>query len=129
MSLDGQVYWSAHPPGVSYPSDANEVSPGRYIVADYSSPGQVAIFSRTAQLVWRFRPGRRGRAQPSIARAAASLRQHSRQRRLQPPRDRDQPEDDKIVWQYGHDSVPGRAAGYLDNPDGVDLAPRRTHCS
>jgi hypothetical protein len=24
---------------------------------------------------------------------------------------------------YGHDGVPGRAAGYLDNPDGVDLAP------
>jgi hypothetical protein len=29
----------------------------------------------------------------------------------------------RIVWQYGHDGVPGRAAGYLDNPDGVDLAP------
>ncbi len=25
----------------------------------------------------------------------------------------------RIVWQYGHDGVPG----YLDNPDGVDLAP------
>ena len=29
----------------------------------------------------------------------------------------------RIVWQYGHDGVPGRAPGYLDNPDGVDLAP------
>jgi hypothetical protein len=29
----------------------------------------------------------------------------------------------RIVWQYGHDGVPGRAAGYLNNPDGVDLAP------
>ena len=29
----------------------------------------------------------------------------------------------RIIWQYGHDGVPGRAAGYLDNPDGVDLAP------
>jgi hypothetical protein len=29
----------------------------------------------------------------------------------------------RIIWQYGHDGVPGHAAGYLDNPDGVDLAP------
>jgi hypothetical protein len=29
----------------------------------------------------------------------------------------------RIVWRYGHDGVPGRADGYLDNPDGVDLAP------
>ena len=29
----------------------------------------------------------------------------------------------RIVWQYGHDRVPGSAPGYLDNPDGVDLAP------
>lgn len=33
------------------------------------------------------------------------------------------PKTNRIIWQYGHDGVPGRAAGYLDNPDGVDLAP------
>ena len=32
------------------------MSPGRYLVADYSDPGQVVIFTRTGQLVWRFRP-------------------------------------------------------------------------
>jgi hypothetical protein len=46
MSLRGHVYWSAHPPGVAYPSDANEISQGRYIVADYSDPGQIVIFDR-----------------------------------------------------------------------------------
>jgi hypothetical protein len=45
------------PAGVRYPSDTNEVSPGRYLVADYSDPGQVVIFARAGQLVWRFRPG------------------------------------------------------------------------
>jgi hypothetical protein len=39
MSLRGHVYSSAHPPGVAYPSDANEISQGRYIVADYPDPG------------------------------------------------------------------------------------------
>ena len=123
MSLDGHVYWSAHPPGVSYPSDANEVSPGRYIVADYSYPGQVVIFSRTGQVVWRFRPARAAALNhPSLA--------------LPLPNGNILVNDDynnrvivistktnRIIWQYGHDGVPGHAAGYLDNPDGVDLAP------
>ena len=123
MSLDGQVSWSAHPAGVSYPSDANEVSPGRYIVADYSSPGQVVIFSRTGQVVWRFRPtGAAALNHPSLA--------------LPLPNGNILVNDDhndrvividtktnRIVWQYGHDGVPGSAPGYLNNPDGVDLAP------
>jgi hypothetical protein len=44
MSLRGHVYWSAHPPGVAYPSDANEISPDHYIVADFLDPGQIIIF-------------------------------------------------------------------------------------
>ena len=34
MSLTGAVSWSARPPGVLYPSDTNEVYPGRYLTAD-----------------------------------------------------------------------------------------------
>lgn len=33
------------------------------------------------------------------------------------------PKTNQIVWQYGHTGVPGSAPGYLDKPDGVDLAP------
>ena len=29
----------------------------------------------------------------------------------------------QIVWQYGHDHVPGNAPGYLRKPDGLDLVP------
>ena len=123
MSLDGHVYWSAHPPGVSYPSDANEVSPGRYIVADYSSPGQVVMFSRTGQLVWRFRPaGAAALNHPSLALPLPNgniLVNDDYNHRVIVI----SPKTNRIVWQYGHDGVPGRAPGYLDNPDGVDLAP------
>ena len=33
------------------------------------------------------------------------------------------PRTKRIVWQYGHTGVAGRAAGYLDKPDGIDLLP------
>src|SRR6516225_1745801 len=123
MSLDGHVYWSVHPAGVSYPSDANEVSPGRYIVADYSDPGQVVIFGRAGHLVWRFRPG--GAAalnHPSLALPLPNgniLVNDDHNGRVIVVN----PKTNRISWQYGHEGVPGRAAGYLDNPDGVDLAP------
>jgi hypothetical protein len=123
MSLKGQVYWSAHPPGVSYPSDANEVSPGRYIVADYSSPGQVVMFGRAGQLLWRFRPaGAAALNHPSLALPLPNGNilvndDHNDRVIVISPR------TNRIVWQYGHNGVPGSAPGYLANPDGVDLAP------
>jgi outer membrane protein assembly factor BamB len=123
MSLGGHVYWSAHPPGVRYPSDANEVSPGRYLVADYSDPGQVVIFTRTGRLVWRYRPaGAAALNHPSLALPLPNgnilVNDDHNDRVIVIS-----PKTNRIIWQYGHDSVPGRAAGYLDNPDGVDLAP------
>lgn len=33
------------------------------------------------------------------------------------------PKADRIVWQYGHTDVPGRKAGYLHKPDGMDFLP------
>jgi len=33
------------------------------------------------------------------------------------------PRTGKVVWQYGHTRRPGSADGYLNIPDGVDLAP------
>ena len=123
MSLDGHVYWSAHPPGVRYPSDTNEISPGRYLVADYSDPGQVVIFTRTGRLVWRFRPaGTAALDHPSLALPLPDgnilVNDDYNDRVIVIS-----PKTNRIIWQYGHDRVPGRAAGYLDNPDGVDLAP------
>lgn len=123
MSLGGHVYWSAHPPGVSYPSDANEVSPGRYLVADYSSPGQVVIFTRTGRLVWRFRPtGAAALDHPSLALPLPNgniLVNDDHNHRVIVIN----PKTNRIIWQYGHYGVPGSAPGYLNNPDGVDLAP------
>jgi hypothetical protein len=78
MSLRGHVYWSAHPPGVSYPSDANEVSPGplhrRRLLL--SGPDRHLRPHRARGVALPAR--RRRRAKPSIARAAASQWQRPR---------------------------------------------------
>jgi outer membrane protein assembly factor BamB len=123
MSLQGHVSWSAHPPGIAYPSDANEISPDRYLVSDYSSPGQVVIFDSTGRLLWRFAPaGANALNHPSLALPLPNgdilVNDDYNDRVIVVD-----PRTNQIVWQYGHTGVAGSAPGYLSNPDGVDLAP------
>jgi hypothetical protein len=118
MSLHGRVAWSAHPPGVAYPSDTNEVYPGRYLTADYSPAGQVVEFNSRGKLLWRFR----GLNQPSLALPLPNgdiLVNDDYNHRVIVIN----PVTHKIVWQYGHTGVPGGRPGYLNDPDGVDLVP------
>ena len=118
MSLTGQLSWSTHPPGVSYPSDTNEVYPGRYLTADYSDPGQVVEFTSSGRLLWRFG----GLNQPSLALPLPNgnilVNDDYNDRVIVID-----PVTNRIVWQYGHTGVAGRRPGYLHDPDGVDLVP------
>jgi hypothetical protein len=123
MSLSGQVLWSTNPPGFSYPSDSNEVSPGVYLSVDYTDPGAVETFNQQGQLLWEYAPG--GAAalnKPSIALPLPNgdvLMTDDWNHRVIVV----DPRTNEIVWQYGHTGVPGTGPGYLDKPDGVDLAP------
>lgn len=123
MSLHGHVYWSIEPPGIAYPSDANDAGPGRYIVTDYSSPGQILIFNRAGRTLWRFRPlGANELNHPSLALQLPNgdiLANDDYNDRVIVV----DPRTNRIVWQYGHTGVSGSAPGYLANPDGVDMAP------
>ena len=104
--------------GVAYPSDTNEVYPGRYLTADYSPAGQVVEFNSRGRLLWRFR----GLNQPSLALPLPNgdvLVNDDYNHRVIVI----DPVTDKIVWRYGHTGVPGTRAGYLNDPDGVDLVP------
>jgi hypothetical protein len=118
MSLSGQVSWSANPPGVMYPSDTNEVYPGRYLTADYSSAGQVAEFTSSGRLLWRFG----GLNKPSLALPLPNgnvlVNDDFNHRVIVID-----PVANRIVWQYGHTGVAGPGPGYLNDPDGVDLVP------
>ncbi len=125
MTLQGKVLWSTHPPGVAYPSDTNEVSPGVFITADYSTPGQIVEFNSSGQLLWRYGPasGPGMLRTPSLCEAIPTngdilCNDDGNDRVIVVD-----PRTDRIVWQYGHDGVAGSAPGYLSGPDGVDLAP------
>jgi hypothetical protein len=118
MSLRGAVSWSVHPPGVRYPSDTNEVYPGRYLTADYSDPGQIVEFGPGGRLLWRLG----GFNQPSLAMPLPNgdiLLNDDFNHRICVV----DPVTNRIVWQYGHTGKAGAAPGYLNDPDGVDLVP------
>ncbi len=118
LSGFGHVSWSANPPGVAYPSDSNEVYPGRYLTADYSTPGQVVEFNAAGQRLWRFG----GLNHPSLALPLPNgdilVNDDFNDRVIVID-----PVTNRIVWQYGHTGRPGTGPGYLNDPDGVDLAP------
>jgi hypothetical protein len=118
MDLAGHVSWSIHAPGVAYPSDTNEVYPGCFLTADYSSAGQVVEFDSQGRLLWQFG----GLNHPSLALPLPNgdvlVNDDFNHRVIVID-----PATQRIVWQYGHTGVSGSAPGYLNDPDGVDLVP------
>jgi hypothetical protein len=126
IGTDGRIYWSTHPVGIRYPSDSNQVGPNRYLTVDYSNPGRVTIFTRTGRTLWTFRGnGKDVLDHPSLALPLPNgdvvLNDDYNHRVIVID-----PRTNKIVWQYGVTGVAGRRAGYLNNPDGIDLVPPRS---
>ena len=123
MTPGGQIKFSIHPPGITYPSDSNEVSAGVFLTAAYTSPGVIEEFSQTGGLLWRFNPsGSQTLNHPSIAIPLPNgnvLATDDRNDRVIVI----DKKTNKIIWQYGHTGVSGTKPGYIDEPDGVDLAP------
>ena len=123
IDLHGHVFWSTHVPGFTYPSDSNRIGANSYLSVDYASPGQVVIFNRRGQTLWRFAPsGTQQLNHPSLALPLPNgnivLNDDYNHRVIVIDRT-----THKVIWQYGHTGRPGSAPGYLDNPDGLDLAP------
>jgi hypothetical protein len=122
----GSVVWSAQLPEVGYPSDANEVGPDRYLVVDYSLPGQAVIVDHGGRIHWRYRPtGRDMLNQPSLALPLSNgdiaITDDLNHRVIIVD-----PRNNAIVWQYGHTGEASAAPGFLNNPDGLDLVPPHT---
>jgi DNA-binding beta-propeller fold protein YncE len=124
VDLQGHVYWSVQPPGESYPSVTNEVSPGVYLSTSYSAPGVIEEFDQAGRPLWVYQPapGASPLNHPSLALPLPNgmiLANDDLNHRVIVI----DPRTNQIVWQYGHTGTAGSAPGYLNDPDGVDLMP------
>lgn len=126
LSATGKVLFDLHVP-VAYPSDAQLDAQGNVLVADYSNPGAVLRITPKGRVLWRYASttyaGRLNH--PSLAiflpNGLIAVNDDLRARVVVID-----PRTKKIVWQYGHTGVGGSAAGYLFEPDGVDIIPLGT---
>ena len=123
LDVHGRLVWSIRSP-VAYPSDAQLLPDGRVLVCSFTDPGRIVILDRSGRIRWSFSAasGPNRLDKPSLAirlpngLVAANDDYRERVIVIDPHRHR-------IVWQYGHTSVAGSAPGYLNKPDGIDLAP------
>jgi hypothetical protein len=122
LSPSGQLLHAVHAPGFTYPSDTNELRPGVFLSVDYTSPGAIETFNTKGHLLWRFAPkGANALDHPSLAIPLPNgdiLANDDYNDRVIVV----DPHTNKIVWQYGHTGQPGTKPGFLNIPDGVDLA-------
>ena len=119
----GHLLWSSATP-TTYPSDAQLLPSGNVLVAGYDTPGRIDIITPRGRILWTYGPpsGPGSLAKPSLAVALpngtiAATDDWNHRVVLINRASR------KIIWQYGHDGVPGSAPGYLNKPDGLELLP------
>jgi hypothetical protein len=123
FSRTGRLVWSIRSP-TDYPSDAQPLPGGDVLVAGFNTPGRIDILTPKGKVVWTYSPssGPGALDRPSIAvplpngMIAATDDWHHRVVVIDRATKR-------IVWQYGHNGVPGSAPGYLRKPDGLALLP------
>ena len=117
----GHTVWSVQLP-ISYPSDPQQLGPDLYLLADYTTPGQIIEFNRAGKILYRY----------DIASGPGMLNQPSLVEQLPSGvfmanddyRDRMvaiDPSTQALVWQYGNTDKSGTAAGMLNTPDGFDV--------
>jgi outer membrane protein assembly factor BamB len=121
-TLGGRLVWTVRLPIVGYPSDPQQVGPDTYLLADYSSPGQVVEFDRHGKILYRYDqasgPGMLDH--PSLAELLPTgviMANDDHNHRMVAI----DPSTGALVWQYGITGKPGSGPGQLNTPDGFDL--------
>jgi outer membrane protein assembly factor BamB len=124
LSAAGKVLFDIHVP-LHYPSDAQLLSDGNVSVVDYWDPGSLIVVNpTTGKVVYRYAPahGPGKLNHPSLALPLPDgtyvLNDDYRHRVVVID-----PATNSIVWTYGHNRQSGAPDGYLNIPDGVDVAP------
>ena len=117
----GKLVWTVRLP-VGYPSDPQQIGPDKYLLADYSAPGQMLEFTRKGKVLYRYAPASGpGRLNhPSLAELLPSgvlMANDDYNDRMVAV----DPATGALVWQYGITGKAGTAPGQLNIPDGFDL--------
>jgi hypothetical protein len=124
ITLGGRVVWATHL-NIGYPSDAQQLGPDRYLVADYESTGGIIEFNRRGKILYRYQPtSLPGKLDhPSLVELLPSgvfmVNDDYNDRMVAID-----PSTKALVWQYGVTGHPGTAPGLLNTPDGFDLLAR-----
>ena len=120
----GKLVWSVKLP-IAYPSDPQQLGRDRYLLADYTIPGEIIEFNRAGRILYRYDvpsgPGMLN--QPSLVELLPSgvFMVNDDYRHRMAAID---PKTKALVWEYGIPDHPGTAPGRLRIPDGFDvLAP------
>jgi hypothetical protein len=118
---EGRLVWTVQLP-ISYPSDPQQLGPDRYLIADYSIPGQIVEFDRAGKILYRYDvPSGLGMLnQPSLVERLPSgmfmINDDYRDRMVAID-----PVTKALVWQYGVADRKGTSPGLLNTPDGFDV--------
>jgi len=123
INLSGKVSWSVQVQGVSAIYESSEIGPDRFATVDHTLQGQVLTFDHTGKVFWRYAPtGDQTLNKPSMVTALPNgdfMVSDKINNRLIVV----DPRTNAVVWQYGHNQVPGSTPGFLNNPTGMDLYP------
>ncbi|HEX6451664.1 MAG TPA: hypothetical protein VF060_19640 [Trebonia sp.] len=118
----GKLAWTAHLGVIGYPSDPQQIGPDKYLIADYSQPGQIVEFNRHGRVSYRYNPssGPGELNHPSLVELLPSgvfMANDDYNDRMVAI----DPASGALVWQYGVTGQAGRGPGLLNTPDGFDL--------
>lgn len=121
FTTTGKLVWSVKLP-IGYPSDPQQLSADRFLIADYSHPGAFVEFNSKGQVLYKFAPpsGPGELNQPSLVELLPSgvlMANDDYNDRMVAV----DPATGAVVWQYGHTLLPGTRRGLLRIPDGFDV--------
>ena len=121
FTTHGRLVWSVQLP-VAYPSDPQQLGRDRYLLADYTTPGQIDEFNRAGKILYRYAPasGPGMLNQPSLVELLPSgvFMVNDDYRHRMAAID---PQTKALVWEYGVPDHPGTIPGLLRIPDGFDI--------
>jgi len=123
LDKNGKLMYTVHFKDIPYPSDTQLLPNGDLMTVDYNTPGKIEEVTPKGKVVWEYYKT----SGPGML-SSPSLAVHLPNGNIAVNDDKNDrvvvinPKLNKIVWQYGHTGVPGTAPGYLNTPDGLDLA-------